>query len=177
MSITDALIATSFDLLAAPYSGVTNIQSDYIFDHVELNFTTSQSKTVTATSSKGTVIYSDTNTLTSMFIGGMDLGFKSGENITVTVTQTAGACSMNLVLRVRKGLAPLATSISNSNDTQYANDGTYEYFGAATPGSLTSASSWKIFRIKLGGYAISFANGSASFDKVWNNYSSFTYTN
>lgn len=119
ISIVDSLTATLYDIYAAPYSISTNISSDYIFDHLELNFTTSQTKTVTIISSKGTVIYSDTNTLTSMFVGGMDLGFKSGENLTVSVTQTSGACLMNLVLKIRQGTIQTLGTATISN---YANE-------------------------------------------------------
>ena len=59
-------------------------------------------------------------------------------------------------------------------------DGDYKYVGTAYAGTATSVAKW---RIKLMTYdvnkrltAIDFADGSAEFDKVWNNRATYSYS-
>lgn len=55
-----------------------------------------------------------------------------------------------------------------------ASSGGYDYFGYASPGTASSAASWKIKRMDSNGI-ITWADGNASFDNVWDNHSSLTY--
>lgn len=55
-----------------------------------------------------------------------------------------------------------------------ASSGGYDYFGHASPGTASSAASWKIKRMDSNGI-ITWADGNASFDNVWDNHSSLTY--
>lgn len=105
--ITNAIDQTSFVLNISPFSATTNISNDYIFDSVEFNFTTSESKTITITTSDGTLIYSDINAQQNILLP-FDRGFNGGENLTVAVTQTSGACLMDCVLKVKQGSQQLA---------------------------------------------------------------------
>ena len=104
-AIDVVLTATAYDLNAAAYSAAATISSDCIFNEIEFKFTTALSKTITVTSSLGTVLFTYTTTATSFVIEREDLvgGINSGENITVAVTQTAGACAMTLSATVERG--------------------------------------------------------------------------
>jgi len=99
--ITKAISETGYDLNTAAFSETTNISSDFILDNIEFNFSTEEEKTITITSSEGTVIWSDTNTNTSVFLSNMNIGIKGGDNLTVDVTQFNSAGTMDCVLRVR----------------------------------------------------------------------------
>jgi len=56
-------------------------------------------------------------------------------------------------------------------------DGNYTYVGEAEPGSAQSGSIWRIKRITETGedLEIVWANGSAEFDKVWDDRASYSY--
>lgn len=58
--------------------------------------------------------------------------------------------------------------------------GDYVYKGEATPGSLTSAASWRISRYYInpsdGDITTTWANGNANFENVWNNHLTLTYS-
>jgi hypothetical protein len=113
LDITNAIDSTAFDLNAAPFSSTTNITEDYILDNIELNFTTTEVKTITITSGDGTVLWGGTedtsefnfgyNTTEKNFKIPCGSGFNANDNITVAVTQTAGACSMDCILRIKSG--------------------------------------------------------------------------
>ena len=59
---------------------------------------------------------------------------------------------------------------------RFANDGTYDYVGSAKPGTATSAASWQIKRIKSSNNDVDWANGDISFNNVWDNYASLSYS-
>ena len=54
------------------------------------------------------------------------------------------------------------------------------YKGEAEPGTLTSASAWRIKKIEFIGadedVETTFADGNGDFDKIWNNRLSYTYS-
>jgi hypothetical protein len=56
--------------------------------------------------------------------------------------------------------------------------GTYIYIGEALPGTDTTEAKWRIKRIQEVGddYNILWANGTAEFDKIWNNRAAFSYS-
>lgn len=113
LSIENAISETAYNLLSAPYSSTTNISNDFIFDSITLNFSTTQAKTITITSSDGTILWGgsvDTsasnlgyNTTKQNFNLIFDQAFNGGDNLTVTVTQTGGACLMDCVLKIKQG--------------------------------------------------------------------------
>ena len=57
---------------------------------------------------------------------------------------------------------------------------TIRYQGHASPGTLTSAASWRIKRVTLDSSsrvtAIEFAGGSGEYNSVWNNRASLSYS-
>ena len=58
--------------------------------------------------------------------------------------------------------------------------GDYKYIGFSTPGTATSAASWKIKRVDQtdsgGDVPILFASGTADYNKVWDDRATYTYT-
>lgn len=103
LTITNAIDQTAYNLLSAAFSATTAITNDYILDNIEFNFTTAESKTITVTTADGTVLFQDTNTNTHVVLSEIEQAFNGGENITVAVTQTAGACSMDCVVKIKQG--------------------------------------------------------------------------
>lgn len=58
-----------------------------------------------------------------------------------------------------------------------ADDGaTYLYVGKAVAGSLTSSAVWQIQRITQADLTLVWADGNGSFDNVWDNYASLSYS-
>lgn len=71
-------------------------------------------------------------------------------------------------------LGSLTTS-SPSLDLQVDDTGTYTYLGNATPGTATSASSWRIKRVTNASGVITHADGSSLFNKSWDSRAGYTY--
>lgn len=114
MAVTNAIDETAYDLNAAAFSEVTNITNDYEFDSVELNFSTAEAKTITITSSDGTILWGGDvdqtaanqgylTTAQNFYLGFNHRGFDGGDNITVEVTQFGSAGTMNCILRTKSG--------------------------------------------------------------------------
>ena len=105
MAITNAINEKAFDLNAAAFSETTNISNDYELDNVEFNFTTAALRTITITTADGTVILNEPDNIDTSFawVPSQEIAFNGGENLTVTVTQTGTACSMDCVLKVKQG--------------------------------------------------------------------------
>lgn len=60
-------------------------------------------------------------------------------------------------------------------DLQVEDTGTYTYLGNASPGTATSASTWRIKRVVNATGVITHADGTANFTKTWNNRSGYSY--
>lgn len=104
MDISNAIDETAYDLNAASFSETTNITKDYILDNVEMNFTTTSSRDIIITTSDGTIIFEDINNIDKSLVwAGIDLGLSANENITIDITQTVGACSADVILRIKSG--------------------------------------------------------------------------
>jgi hypothetical protein len=104
MAVTKPINEIAYDLNAAAFSETTNITKDYELDNLEINFTTTSTRDITVTTSDGTVIFKDTdNVETSLLIDFGGIGFSSGDNITVAITQTGAACSADVILRIKSG--------------------------------------------------------------------------
>lgn len=112
LNIEKALDFASFDLNAAAFSETTAIAASYILDHIELSFSTSESRAVTVTTASGTVIYEATSTYQNGKPLSFDLSYASGEEITVDVTQTSGACTLTCIVRVKKANAVIGAAPS-----------------------------------------------------------------
>lgn len=113
MIITNALNFLAFDLNAAAFSKTTDVSNDFVLDSVLLNFSTTESKTITITGADGTILLGGTldtssknklrNTTVQNFNLGFGTGFDGGDNITVAVTQFSSAGTMDCILKVRQG--------------------------------------------------------------------------
>ena len=114
MAVTNAINETTFNLNAAAFNETTNIANDYEFDSVELNFSTAEAKTITITSSDGTILWGGDvdqtaanqgylSTAKHLYLGFNHRGFDGGDNITVTVTQLGSAGTMDCILRTKSG--------------------------------------------------------------------------
>lgn len=54
--------------------------------------------------------------------------------------------------------------------------GTYTYLGDALPGTATSVALWRVRRLTVADNTIEFADGDDSFDNVWDDRASLTYS-
>ena len=110
LQIENALDFTAFDLNAAAFSETTSQSLDYILDNIKLNFSTTESKTITITGPDGTILYKDTNTAKNVIISEMDMGFNANENFTVDVTVFSSAGTMDCLLKIKEGSSTLGGS-------------------------------------------------------------------
>lgn len=117
LAITNAIEETAYDLNAAAFSEVTSITNDFILDSLELNFSTAEAKTITITSSNGTILWggsvdtsvdnSGYNTTAKNINLVFNQGFNGGDNITVAVTAFTSPGTMDCTLKVKQGTATL----------------------------------------------------------------------
>ena len=105
--VSEAITATAFDLQAAAYNASSSITDDYILDNITFEFSSAESRTITLTAPDGTVLYEDTNTNTSVSLSDITNAFDAGTDFTIDVTQTAGACTMDVTAIVRTSSASL----------------------------------------------------------------------
>jgi len=110
VEVVKSLDFTAYDLNAAAFSETTNISTDFILDSIELNFSTAESKTITVTSTDGTIIYEDTNTNQSISLGDINIAFNGADNVTVAVTQFGSAGTMDCILKTKNATATLVGS-------------------------------------------------------------------
>ena len=108
LTITNSLEETAYDLNAAPYSGTTNISSSYTLSGIVLDFTTEESKTITLTDSQGTVLWTLENNTNKNVTKNLCQGFSADDNLTLTITQTSGACLADIKLKTETGSAILS---------------------------------------------------------------------
>ena len=104
MAINNALDFTAFDLNAAAFSETTSITNDYILDNIEINFSTTAIRDITVTSADGTILLQDKDNIDKNITWKkINTGFSANENITIDITQTSAACSVDVILRVQSG--------------------------------------------------------------------------
>jgi hypothetical protein len=87
--------------------------------------------------------------------------------------------AINMVTVINNIKAELEVQYDKLVDEQTVANTSYTYVGEAAPGSVSSASVWRIKRITeyANGYLeIIWANDTDAFDKVWNDRASYTYT-
>lgn len=111
LSVRKPVEEAAYDLNAAAFSEATSIVVDYILDSIELNFSSAEAKTITVTSAAGTILWGGAVDTSSANLGYattgkhfnliFDQAFKSGDDITVAVTQLAGAGTMGCIVKVR----------------------------------------------------------------------------
>ena len=108
-SVENALSASVYNLNAAPYSTTTSIANDYEIDSIVFYFTTTENKTITIKQGNFQ-LYTSTGTAQQIQLKKADIGqyFNADDNIDVDVTQTSGACLMDLKMKIVKGSNALA---------------------------------------------------------------------
>ena len=102
-------------------------------------------------------------------------------NFTVLTDEVAGKHAQIVKLSVSADGAgdPIVGSFPVSSYAyamQLDEGATYTYVGEAVPGTLTSAGSWRIKRLTNASGALLWADGNASFDNVWDNRASLSYS-
>lgn len=117
LTVINSIEQIAYDLNDAAFSETTSIENDYILDSIEFNFSTEEVKTITVLSSDGTILWGGDVDQSSLNDGynttakHLNLcfgqGFNGGENITITITQTSGACSADVILKTKQGAAGL----------------------------------------------------------------------
>ena len=113
LTISNAIDSVAFDLNAEAFSETTDIDNDYFFDNIVLNFSTAEEKTITITGPDGTILWGGDvdqseqnlgyNTTAKHFNLIFKQAFNGGDNITVEVTQLSSAGTMDCVLKAVEG--------------------------------------------------------------------------
>jgi hypothetical protein len=108
LTVANAITTTAYNLNAAPYSTTSAITNDYIIDHIQFNFTTTESRDITVTAGDGTVIWAVTGDISSnILLEDIDKAFNANDNFTIAVTQTSGACAMDVLATIFEGTSTL----------------------------------------------------------------------
>ena len=122
LKIDTVIEDVAFDLNAAAYSEVATPTYDYIIDNVTFDFTTTESRTITITSDNGTKLYEATNTNLNVAVTNINFGQETGQTFTVAITQTTGACSVDVTADIKNSpvaltadpvIAPGTSTIGN----------------------------------------------------------------
>lgn len=172
-SVINAIQDTNYNLNGAAYNETSSITSDFILDSIEFAFSTTEPRTITVTSDNGTVLYSDTNNNLSVSLTDINVAYNGSDNFNITVTQTSGACTMDIVAKVKKG----ETALTGSQDVDYSvndiEEGTTSYFG-----KTNSNADWLI--VKVTDTSVSYAtvlnNGTVtSYTDAWTDKATLTY--
>jgi hypothetical protein len=107
--VINAIESLAHNLQAAAYSQTTAIGGPYLLNRIELNFSTTASRSITITSSQGTKLYETAgDTSLHIDIDAEDQAFESGDQITVAITQVASTCIVDVVVVITKGALPLS---------------------------------------------------------------------
>ena len=93
-------------------------------------------------------------------------------------------CPQDNILRIGDGVTPGGIPVgSNLTDTQQYDrlvdvEGDYTYVGEALPGTAQSTAEWRIKRIHESGEDINiiWADGTAEFEKAWDDRATYTYS-
>ncbi len=106
MSAVNAIAVSGFDLSSQLFSQTSSLPDDYVLNKVEFSFSTTQSRTITVTRADGSVLFSDTNTSRNVELENIDEAIEGGENFTVAVSQTSGACLLTCRAVATTGTSP-----------------------------------------------------------------------
>lgn len=102
LKVESVIEDTNYDLNAATYNESATSTYDYIIDNISMLFNTNESKTITITSDNGTVLYKNTDTTDlSIVLTNINFGQATGQNFTIHITQTVGACLVNVTANIK----------------------------------------------------------------------------
>lgn len=111
LAVIEAIRSSNYDLQSAAYSQSTNITADYLLGRIELHFTTTESRDITISTETGAVLWSAAaDTSLDIEIDGESKPFNADDNITIAITQTAGACVVDVLVAVEQGTATLGSN-------------------------------------------------------------------
>ena len=119
LTVNNAIEQLAYNLAAAALNVSTAISGAYLLSRIELNFTTRELRDITITSSQGTKLLElkDDNSL-NISIDGEDDAFENGDQITISITQTSGACSVDVICAISKGQLSLGSNPSLGPSTE-----------------------------------------------------------
>jgi len=106
-SVNTPISITNYDLAAASYTSTYAFTADALLEQLDLRFSTTQSRTITISLSTGETLFSETNSNLRLQIDFQSLAIDLGTSITLTVSQTGGACILNGDLTIMAGTLAL----------------------------------------------------------------------
>lgn len=124
--VINAINSTAFNLLSSAYSVTSALSEDYLLNHIEFNFSSTQSRDITITLANGTKLWEAiADTSQNIVLSDIDIACNGGDNFTIAITQTAGACLVDVLATVKQGDAPLLSSgsiVQGYNDSGVRTD-------------------------------------------------------
>lgn len=120
LAVTEAIVATAYNLASAAYSVVSALSNDYQLDTITFQFSTTQSRTITVTrESDGSKVWEDTNTSLEITLEQIDEVFDSADQFRIAITQTGGACTVDISAKVLEGSVTLTGNPSVSQESPF----------------------------------------------------------
>lgn len=115
----------------------------------------------------------DVNAVASYKVRSIEKGTAQTQVVTLDL---GGSGAESLV----SGAIPVSGSVTvveaDALTTEIDDAGTYLYVGKATPGSATSTAAWQILRVVNATGSSKWADGDKSFNNVWDDRASLTYS-
>jgi hypothetical protein len=135
-----SLVGASAHDLVADLSSTSSITGDYVLDHIEFNFSTTQSRDIRVLSSDGTQLFeviSDTSDDVSLTE--MSQAFDAGDDFTIEVENGTSGCDVEVVARIYQGVSSCSLLSVVNELSQLAYD--LRDVGSGGSGALALASS------------------------------------
>lgn len=108
LAISTDIDESAHDLLAAAFSKSVPYATDTLLDRLAMRFTTRETRTITVSHDDGTEIAQMVGDESlDVVLDFEDYGIDQGSTITVAITQTVGACSVDVTLTSKIGSAAL----------------------------------------------------------------------
>lgn len=109
LNIVSGMSANNYDLSIAAYNNTSAISGPYKLNCIKFHFSTSASRQITVTdATTGAIIAAPSSqTATDFLVPVGGIGFPSGHQFTVSVTQTSGACLMTFEAEIENGQLPM----------------------------------------------------------------------
>lgn len=175
LSIQTIISDVNQNIASAPYSNTVVISQDTLLKSLSLIFTTTQSRDVEVSLSNGTILVTLTgDTSLTLDIDFEEYAIDSGTSLTVDISQTGGACLVDVILTTiigtsnlggnpvlgegnsyigqvgieRNEFGSLIKFEANTNEELRSDDISLGdlYHGRAVDGTATSVASWEVIR-------------------------------
>jgi hypothetical protein len=113
LAVTNALDATAEDLNAGAYSDTITSSNDFELDHISLEFSTAESRTIALASPNGTKIVDESaDTSLDFYVDGEGATFNGGESLSLDIGSTSGACTVDVKAVIKEATSSLSASPS-----------------------------------------------------------------